>query len=244
MNSYEGEKVENLPLFDPIWLKYGFKIRALARTIGPWSGEAGSEMTGPQTKAGKKLVELEAETLLFKYYRRLIPIYGALIALVESELVEIVDNETQDEIPPKKYFFDEPINQRIVLRAFGLVIEKAIKLPRSASDPSCYEEYRGFFEEMEGSLILRTNEDECCQPSLDFRIETAYRPHDFLAEMAGIFSDCVNTHIQRSKRALAFSMNDLSVNIYEMRKEITGEIRGLDQNQRQEMMSSLKKTQI
>ncbi|MCL4382798.1 hypothetical protein M1545_03340 [Patescibacteria group bacterium] len=223
MTSQEGVRIENLPGFDPIWFKHGVKIMTLGQTI---------DQTGPQTETGKKLVELEAQTLLFKYYQRLIPAYGALIALVESELAEIIDKKTQDKVQPKTYFFDDPVNQRVALRAFGLVIERAIKVPCSLPDPSCYKDYQRFFEEIEGGLILRRDEDSRCQPSLDFRIETAYKPDDFLGEMAGVFSDSVNKQIQGSKHTLVFSMNDLSVNIYQIRNQIRDEMRKLDQNQR------------
>lgn len=223
MTSQEGVRIENLPGFDPIWFEYGVKIMALSRII---------DQTGPQTETGKKLVELEAKTLLFNYYRRLIPAYGALIALTESELAEIITYETRDQVKPKTYFFDDPVNQRVALRAFGLVIEKAIKVPCSTPDPSCYGDYRGFLEAIEGGLILRRDEDSRCQPSLDFRIETAYKPDDFLRETAGVFSDSVNKQIQGSKHTLAFSMNDLSVNIYQIRNQIRGEMRKLGQDQR------------
>ncbi|MCL5095577.1 MAG: hypothetical protein M1575_02520 [Patescibacteria group bacterium] len=233
MTSQEGVRIENLPGFDPIWFEYGSKIMALSRII---------DQTGPQTETGKKLVELEAQTLLFRYYRRLIPVYGVLIALIESELAEIIDKKTQDKVQPKTYFFDDPVNQRVALRAFGLVIERAIKVPCSLSDPSCYQDYRRFFEEIEGGLILRRDEgDSRCQPSLDFRIETAYKPDDFLGEMAGIFSECVNTQIQKgSKHTLAFSMNDLSVNIYEIRNQIRDEMRKLGQDQRLEITRAIR----
>ncbi len=227
MASHEGIRIENLPGFDPIWFEHGAKITALSQTIS---------QTGPQTETGRKLVNLEARSLLFRYYRRLIPIYGALIALVESEEGEIITNETQ----PQTHFFENPVNQRITLRAFGLVIEEAVKTPGSLLDPSCYADYRRFFERIEACLILRRDEDSRCQPSLDFSIETAYKPDDFLAEMAGITSDCVNTQIKVSRHTLAFSMNDLSVNIYQIRSQIRGEMRKLGQDQRLEITRAIR----
>lgn len=232
MTSQESVKIENLPGFDPIWFEHGAKIITLGQTIG---------QTGPQTETGRNLLELEAKTLLFKYYRRLIPVYGALIVLTESELAEIITYKTQDQVQPKTYFFDDPVNQRVALRAFGLVIEKAIKVPCSLLDPSCYEDYQRFLEEIEGGLILRRDKESRFQSSLDFRIEAAYKPEDFLGEMAGIFSNCVNTQIQEgSQRTLAFSMNDLSVNIYQIRNQIHGEMRKLGQDQRLEITKALK----
>lgn len=113
---------------DPFWLEYQGQIRQLKRAI-----------EAPKTRVGEEILKDALNNTIFVVYNRLNPVLGSLIALLEYD--EIFRAEGSN------YFLD-PKNQRIVLKALGIVVESKIKVDYLPEEKKNYGDYQPFLEEV------------------------------------------------------------------------------------------------
>ncbi len=97
----------------------------------------------PNTQAGEEISSEGFRNLTLRHYNRLHPIFNALISLVEYEEISKTENEN---------YFSNPENQRIILKALGLLAEDVIKRPYSEQEEKKYDDYRPFFDFFLGRL--------------------------------------------------------------------------------------------
>ena len=109
---------------DPIWLEKGTDIRLCREVINC-----------PQMRAGEGVYNDALLNTVFVAYNRLPLVYGSLIALIEYD--EIFKRSGND-------FFSNPENQRVVLRALGLIVESSIKLPYGDEEIKNYSDHQPF----------------------------------------------------------------------------------------------------
>lgn len=105
-------------------------------------------------------------------YGRLLPALSSLITLVELD--EIAKRKGRD------YFSDSNI-QRVILRAFNLIVEESIKTPFEPREEAVYEDYKPFLE----GLIKETR-------SLDSQIVSAGRLPNLIGSLVVIFDRQMN----------------------------------------------------
>jgi hypothetical protein len=143
---------------DPIWSNYSRQIRSCRNIFNK-----------PLTLEGEKITQEVYQNLIFSVYNRLQPIFSGLINLVEAE--EIFGKD----------FFKDKTRQRIILRAFGLLIEDQIKFEYSP-DEKKYEEYRLFFEKFLSKLR-----------SFDQQIEQGQQLPNFVNSLIMVTSQLINS---------------------------------------------------
>lgn len=143
---------------DPIWFNYSEQIRS-CRNI----------LSKPLTLEGEKITVDVYKNPVFLVYTRLQPIFSGLINLIEAE--EILGEN----------FFKDKTRQRIILRAFGLLIEDQIKFPYSSDERKKYEDYRLFFESFLSRLKL-----------LDRQIDEGIQLPNFVNSLIMVTSQLIN----------------------------------------------------
>lgn len=104
----EGESQEFQISLDSFWLEYGEKIRQVRQII-----------ESPKTSAGEEIKKNVLNYPIFRVYTRLSPIFDCLVTLIEY-----------DEIGKKEglNYFSQPENQRIVLKALGMLVERVMRI--------------------------------------------------------------------------------------------------------------------
>jgi len=118
------QEIDNFP--DSFWLEHGGQIRNIREVLET-----------PKTRVGEGILKSFIDNPVFVVYTRLRPTFSSLVAVVEYDEISKLED--------KKYF-SEPVNQRMVLRAVGLLIEDEIKCPYPEEGKKKYDDYRRFFE--------------------------------------------------------------------------------------------------
>lgn len=111
---------------DPFWLENQGQIRLVKRTI-----------EAPKTRVGKEILKDALNNTIFRVYNRLNPVLGSLMALLEYD--EIFKAEARN-------YFSEPKNQRMVLKALGIIVESEIKVGYLPEERKKYTDYLPFLE--------------------------------------------------------------------------------------------------
>lgn len=121
-----SQNPESSSFIDPFWLEHREQIWQMRKAF-----------EAPKTRVGEERLSDALNNPVLMVYHQLGPIFGSLVALLEY-----------DEISKKegKGYFSEPINQRMALKAFGVLVEDKIKIPCSPEEKKQYGDYRAFFE--------------------------------------------------------------------------------------------------
>lgn len=173
-DNYESKPILKL---DEVWFSHANAIREVAENI-----------TRPKTLEGEKIAqEILLRSFLIEKYPRLNEILEALIALIEFDEIGKFRN---------KKFFTDSNRQRIVLRAFGLVVEKIIQDPYSQEEGKTYDDYQPFFN----GLIKRLKD-------LDNKIKTKGPLPNLIDSLVSATGEGINT-IPRVKN---FKINTMTI---------------------------------
>lgn len=111
---------------DPFWLEHQGQIRQVKRAI-----------EAPKTRVGEEILKDALNNTIFVVYNRLNPVLGSLMALLEYD--EIFKAEVSN-------YFSDPQNQRIILKALGIIVESEIKVGYLPGERKKYGDYLPFFE--------------------------------------------------------------------------------------------------
>jgi len=126
MDKLISENPQNALETDPLWLNYAIKIR-----------EIREQLSSPLTQEGEQITKDVFNNPVFIVYNRLQPIFAGLVSLIEAD--EILKEDSNNP-------FQDPKTQRLILRAFNLLVEDQIKYPYNEDEIKKYEDYKVFFE--------------------------------------------------------------------------------------------------
>lgn len=185
---------------DPLWLKHGEQIRTVREII-----------EAPKTTIGEKISRNAFNSTVFIVYNRLQPVFSSLVTLTEYDEIGKAEG---------KSYFSKSVNQRIVLKAFRLLIDDVIKLPFGEKEVKKYEDYRQFFE----ATLLRLGQ-------LDKQIEQGLEIPNFINSLAMIISQ----EIARLK-----GVENFKINIGKIRSDIIGYLPQLEQIDDGGLLSEIK----
>lgn len=188
-------------ILDPFWLEHGEEIRQATEAIG-----------FPKTRVGEEEWGNALNNSIFQVYQRLYHIYGSLLALVEYD--EVAKREKLD-------FFSDPANQRIVLKAMGLLIEDEIKDYYPTHEEKKYKDYRRFFEVMLNELKV-----------FDSLIQAGVKFPSFVDSLIIRFNHGVNEGFKRGE--------NLSLETSEIRKKIADYLPQLEEIEEGEVLGAIK----
>jgi len=157
MNSQEPTLLE----IDPLWLNYAIKIRKIRK-----------QLSSPLTQEGEQITKDVFNNPVFIVYNRLQPIFAGLVSLIEAD--EILKGDSNNPL-------QNPKAQRLILRAFNLLIEDQIKYPYAENESKKYEDYKAFFEKLLSEIRM-----------LDKQMEQENRPLNFINTLAMLLAQRVN----------------------------------------------------
>ena len=146
---------------DPFWLRQSQAILRIREAIG-----------FPKTKIGEKITVNNQGTLIFLTYNRLSDIFASLVCLMEYDEIFTFLNDG---------FFHNPLNQRVLVRAFSLAVEDAVKFPVKPGEARVYGDYQPFL-----NGIFRTLK------SYDFQVEKGTVYPNIVNSLVMAFSQSAN----------------------------------------------------
>lgn len=95
----------------------------------------------PKTRVGEEILKDALNNTIFVVYSRLNPVLGSLIGLIEYDEIFRAEGSR---------YFTDPQNQRVVLKALGIIFENEIKSGYPLREKMGYEDYLPF---LKGALL-------------------------------------------------------------------------------------------
>jgi hypothetical protein len=166
---------------DPIWLNYAPKIRKIRQ-----------QLSSPLTREGEKITQELFNNPFFVVYNRLQPIFTGLVTLIEADeiLKEDSNNSLQDHT-----------TQRLILRAFSLLVEDQIKYRYDEAEAKKYEDYKSFFAKLLSEIR-----------AFDQQIELGKYPKNFINSLVIRLAQKVNNDLA--------GVENFSINTEKIRERI------------------------
>lgn len=194
----DNQRLEATSFIDPFWVEHGQDIRQMKDVI-----------ISPQTQAGKNWLQQSEKNTVLQTYKRLQPILASLVCLVEyGEIEKAVDGD----------YFADPLNQRMTLRSFSLLIDQSITSPYEPNEQKGFADYRPFFEGMLKNLR-----------GVDLNIQNGHRYQNFINSLFTIFLQQVNNGLEGVDN-FDLSTNKLRNELNELIESLP-KLRGLEEGQ-------------
>jgi|GEM_PF-5209449 len=164
---------------DPLWLNYAPKIREIRQ-----------QLSSPLTREGEIITQELFNNPVFVVYNRLQPIFSGLVSLIEAD--EILKEDSNNPL-------QDPTTQRLILRAFSLLVEDQIKYPYDGAEAKKYEDYKSFFAKLLSEIRTFDKQIEQETPPPNFINSLVMRLSQKVNNLAGVENFSINTENIRGR---------------------------------------------
>jgi hypothetical protein len=164
---------------DPLWLNYAPTIRKIRQ-----------QLSSPLTREGEKITQEVFNNPVFVVYNRLQSIFTGLVTLIEAD--EILKEDSNNPL-------QDSTTQRLILRAFSLLVEDQIKYPYDEAEAKKYEDYKSFFAKLLSEIRAFDQQIEQGTPPPNFINSLFMRLSQKVNNLAGVKNFSINTQKIRER---------------------------------------------
>lgn len=189
-------------LTDAVWLEHRSQIEKFVQVI--------SSRNSPRTREGRRLLKQVSNNRLFAHFPRFVPIHRSILTMIELDEIAKIDDLG---------FFAQPINQKVIIRGLGIIVEDAVKQPIEYEEVS-YNHYKDFLKNM--STNLRKTDE---------RIQKGGSYRDIIDVLASYFLTSIETAIK--------SYPDFTIDFDSIRGIIRRDLSLLSQGERKKIFEAL-----